>query len=345
MRGHGAPLSSRHHTRNGESIFSRAIPFEQLVASDDMVSQYLTLLERQQLLDSQLAVRLSIADWRSVLPDAPVGHCVRINELAERSSYREPVLPERGDWRFVAKLLSTTSDNDEHVLEYSFRNFESLMLISSLLLIVCVDQMMQLPCADHHPDAEAWANSTSACESTTMVRADFIAWLAAFAFLFACMYTAFVMHCYTGMFLTAAEAPKFAYDNWTIINSPVGFFMNGTFFLFFAVPVRLTLLWGSHYAHGLATFALVLVGFLFVWFFRFLSRLLGLTLAGTVRAFMANLGILDRAHPPPELWPERKVDGAARGGGGAAGGSGTSSEVVVARRVMPLPLPPWQQQG
>ena len=84
---------------------------------------------------------------------------------------------------------------------------------------------------------------------------------------------------------------------------------------------------------------------IFTFFFRLLSRLLGITIAESLGAFAANIGVLPFSKAPPELWPHEMPHAAQadRGGGDVDRLSTSHSRAEHARgsrsaRVDPCPV-------
>jgi hypothetical protein len=99
-----------------------------------------------------------------LLPDAPLGHCLRLHSIFSRLSEREADIPRLTSWRAAAKLIST-GVLDDNLFDNATLSLESTLVSSSLMLSFSVAAIMSpsLQCADG-----------TACD--TLRNADFICW-------------------------------------------------------------------------------------------------------------------------------------------------------------------------
>jgi hypothetical protein len=141
----------------------------------------------EEQIDVALASGMTMQDLRVLLPDAPLGHCLRLHALLAALSEREADIPEHPVWRTPAKMISAG------VLEQSAREFlttilEFTIIAASLCLSISFPTMMTVPaaCADG-----------GTC--VTLRDADFIMWMLSTAlFLFSigtCWIEQFGMSC------------------------------------------------------------------------------------------------------------------------------------------------------
>ena len=277
-------------------FLSRTVSFADLLAADPTVSQYISALEAEQCLETSLAQRMSITDWRAVLPSgAPYGHCVRLHEIAERSSQYEVVPPDSSaGWKFYARLFGTRAVNDNHVLEFTYRNLESLMIMTSLFLIIAVDSLLSLPPCPPATDG--------GCSG--LLWADAALWLSAVVFLFFGATSSFVLLCYHGMFLTPATAAQHIFHNWMTEALPIHFWFFGLFALWGATGVRVIALASPDDSRGYVVLS-VLVGsasFITLFFWPLIiSQHLGISFFSSIsEAVWANVALHSRKIPTPE---------------------------------------------
>ena len=262
----------------------RGPSLETLLAADDELSAYGAVLEKERI-DSALAKRMSVADWRALIPTAPFGHCLRLHQLAATSEELYPVVPgpEEPGWRFVASLLTGEGD-DNRVLEMCLRNFEMMLLVSSLLLTMAVDQLLN------------YAPSCDADGCSTLLWVDHVLWVVVFTMLISTVFLAMAFNCYYGMFLTPTTAPRFVLENWALDKMPLWTLLTATYCMFPAVGVRAWIILDG--PRGLL--ACVILGAMYVSLFTcglplILSRLLGIKFFQAASgAGPVNYGLLPR---------------------------------------------------
>ena len=97
----------------------------------------------------ELASGMTMHDLRVLLPEVPLGHCLRLHSLFAALSELEADIPEHAAWRTPAKMISVTA------LEQSARGTwttigEFTIIAASLCLSVSFPAMMNVPtaCAD-----------------------------------------------------------------------------------------------------------------------------------------------------------------------------------------------------
>ena len=274
-------------------FLSRTVSFADLLAADPTVSQYISALEAEQCLESSLAQRMSITDWRAVLPSgAPYGHCVRLHEIAERSSQYEVVPPDSSaGWKFYARLFGTRAVNDNHVLEFTYRNLESLMIMTSLFLIIAVDSLLSLPPCPPATDG--------GCSG--LLWADAALWLIAVVLLFVGAGSSFGLLCYHGMFLTPATAAQHIFHNWMTEAVPTQTWTLGLFALWGGVGIRIIVLASPDDSRGHVVLPVLMGSLVFFMLFFWpllLSQHLGISFFSAISEGMrANLALYSRKIP------------------------------------------------
>jgi hypothetical protein len=72
------------------------------------LAQYTAAFENAQI-DVELALHMTVRDMCLLLPDAPLGHCLRLHQILSRLAEREPDIPDSACWRVRAKQIRPVS--------------------------------------------------------------------------------------------------------------------------------------------------------------------------------------------------------------------------------------------
>jgi hypothetical protein len=117
------------------------------LTSNDL-GQYACRFEEAQI-DAELASRMTMQDLGVLLPDVPLGHCLRLHSICQRISEREPDLPSAAVWRACSRRISTGIINGS-LSGDSLGSLEFDLVAASLMLTFTVPSMMNpnAGCAD-----------------------------------------------------------------------------------------------------------------------------------------------------------------------------------------------------
>jgi hypothetical protein len=150
---HKAKGASRTHPMASKDLdpFTKACELDSITAllsPIDDLGQYSGSFIAAQI-DTELATRMTMQDLRMLLPDAPLGHCLRIHSELSGVQLHEQDIPRAAIWRTPALIISSSCLDDNGRTNMTIL-LEFTLVSASLLLALSVSGMMTLydECAD-----------------------------------------------------------------------------------------------------------------------------------------------------------------------------------------------------
>mmetsp|Transcript_136742 Transcript_136742/g.354562 ORF Transcript_136742/g.354562 Transcript_136742/m.354562 type:complete len:335 (+) Transcript_136742:56-1060(+) len=230
-------------------------------------------------IDAELAQTMTAADLRALLPEAPLGHCLRMQLLFKEAFQRQPALPASPAWRMPAMLVAQGQISGNLAGSYE-KWCDNVVIFCSLQLGVVIEFWMELI-----PECE---DGTS-CETLRMV--DFICWTIAASFLFMAAFSGFLGSALLTQLIREEDLPVFMLRNWALFSIPALTATLGTTCSCAAMGTRaLVTLDETNGPIGAAAMGLLILS-MFAFFWRILIRCLGLSVSEVPAAQLGFLGL------------------------------------------------------
>jgi hypothetical protein len=195
-----------------------------VLRSIENLGQYIERFNEAQI-DTELATRMTMQDLRVLLPDAPLGHCLRIHSTLSGLPLYEQDIPSCAIWRSPALVLSSGC-MDKNTRQNLTIMLEFTLVGSSLMLSLAVAALM---------------SPTGECADGTKCKmlhdADYMLWAVATAFFLFAVQSSWLIN-FGATMKTDSQLPHWMAKHWAIITCPHASFILGLCVIAVALSTR-----------------------------------------------------------------------------------------------------------
>lgn len=222
----------------GQSKSGGEVDLRYYFSENELAARYTAALQAAEV-DLGVGELLSLAELREILPEAPVGHRIRILKYLRgaRSRPEEAKLqllesfPDDVSWRGLRQFLGS-GDARETTKE----NIDIMVVVASLVASIGVSALLApLSCHDTVADEDAVADSAWCSRIRS---ADLIAWMATVSLLMLCVLTSTVVTACMRL-VPDSELVRWLILHWHVVQLPLQLFIVGVHAFSLAISLRM----------------------------------------------------------------------------------------------------------